>query len=323
MEPGNQTGVSGFVLLGLSREPGMQRLLFMVFLGLYLVTTLGNLLIVLAVGSDPRLHSPMYFFLANLSFADIGLTSATVPKMLADLRTQNPTISYAGCLAQLYFFMTFGALDDFLLATMAYDRFMAICHPLSYTTAMSPRHCGLLLAVCWGLTSLAALVHTLLLTRLSFCVKNSTIPHFFCDLAPLLPLSCSDPTLNRVMLLIVGTMVLVAPLGLILGSYARIVAAVLRVPSARGKHRAFSTCGSHLAVVSLFYGTAVAVYLCPPSSHSAGKDRIAAVLYTAVTPLLNPFIYSLRNRDLHRALRRSLWNRDLHETLQRALQQAP
>ncbi|XP_039768366.1 olfactory receptor 24-like, partial [Ornithorhynchus anatinus] len=304
MEPGNETGVSGFILLGLSREPGTQRLLFVVFLGLYVVTALGNLLIVLAVGSDPRLHSPMYFFLANLSFADVGLTSATVPKMLADLRTQSPTIPYAGCLAQLYFFMTFGALDDFLLATMAYDRFVAICHPLRYATAMSPWRCGLLLTVCWGLTSLAALVHTLLLSRLSFCADNPAIPHFFCDLAPLLPLSCSDPTLNWVMLLIVGTMVLVAPLGLILGSYARIVAAVLRVPSAGGKRRAFSTCGSHLAVVSLFYGTAVAVYLCPPSSRSAGKDRIAAVLYTAVTPLLNPFIYSLRNRDLHRALRR-------------------
>ncbi|XP_038603727.1 olfactory receptor 1M1-like [Tachyglossus aculeatus] len=303
MDGSNQTGVSGFVLLGLSSDPGTQRLLFVVFLGLYLVAVLGNLLIVLAVGSDPRLHSPMYFFLANLSLVDVGATSATVPRMLADLRTQSPTISYAGCLAQLYFFLLFTDLENFLLTVMAYDRLVAICRPLHYCTVMSRRHCGLLLAACWITTHLYALARTVLVDRLPFCGSHQ-IAHFYCDLNPILRLSCTRPWANQAVLWYWRGALISLPTLLILGSYARIVATVLRVPSAGGKRRAFSTCGSHLAVVLLFYGTVIGVYLFPSGAGSAEKARIAAAaLYTTVTPLLNPFIYSLRNRDLHRALR--------------------
>ncbi|XP_028910036.1 olfactory receptor 1361-like [Ornithorhynchus anatinus] len=305
----NKTGASGFILLGLSSDSEQQRLLLVLFLTLYLVTVGGNLLIVLAIGTDSHLQSPMYFFLANLSLVDVCFSSTTVPKMLTNMQTSSPAISYVGCLSQLYFFLIFSDLDNLLLAVMAYDRFMAICRPLDYATAMGPQRCVLLVAACWVITNLISLLHTILVTKLSFCADR-TIPHFFCDLAPLLQLSCSDTSVNELVVLIVGGSSIAIPFTLILISYIRIIAAVLRVPSARGRFKAFSTCGSHLAVVSLFYGTIVAVYFLPSSTQSPGKDSVAAVLYAVVTPLLNPFIYSLRNRDLHGALRRALcsWN---------------
>uniref|UniRef100_A0A6I8N3Z7 Olfactory receptor n=1 Tax=Ornithorhynchus anatinus TaxID=9258 RepID=A0A6I8N3Z7_ORNAN len=308
----NKTGASGFILLGLSSDSEQQRLLLVLFLTLYLVTVGGNLLIVLAIGTDSHLQSPMYFFLANLSLVDVCFSSTTVPKMLTNMQTSSPAISYVGCLSQLYFFLIFSDLDNLLLAVMAYDRFMAICRPLDYATAMGPQRCVLLVAACWVITNLISLLHTILVTKLSFCADR-TIPHFFCDLAPLLQLSCSDTSVNELVVLIVGGSSIAIPFTLILISYIRIIAAVLRVPSARGRFKAFSTCGSHLAVVSLFYGTIVAVYFLPSSTQSPGKDSVAAVLYAVVTPLLNPFIYSLRNRDLHGALRRALcsWNLSL------------
>ncbi|XP_007474669.1 olfactory receptor 1N2 [Monodelphis domestica] len=301
MEVKNQTTVSEFLLLGLSEQPEQQLILFGLFLVMYLVTVVGNLFIILAIGSDLHLHSPMYFFVANLSFADMSFISTTVPKMLANIWTQSQTISFEGCLTQMHFFMTFGALDDFLLGVMAYDRYVAICQPLHYAIIMSSGICILLLAVCWFLTNSAAFLHTFLMASLTFCAENR-IPHFFCDLTPLLSLSCSDTSINQLMLFIVGSIVLTAPLTLIVISYVHIISAILRIPSASGRWKAFSTCGSHLTAVSLFYGAAIGVYLCPPSTHSAGKDRIAAVLYTVVTPMLNPFIYSLRNRDMKKAL---------------------
>uniref|UniRef100_A0A8C8YHT7 G-protein coupled receptors family 1 profile domain-containing protein n=1 Tax=Prolemur simus TaxID=1328070 RepID=A0A8C8YHT7_PROSS len=305
MDKNNQSSVSEFLLLGLSEKPEQQPLLFGIFLAMYLATVVGNLLIVLAIGSDPHLHTPMYFFLANLSFADACFSSTTVPKMLVNIQTHGQTIPYGGCLAQMHFFMMFGALDDFLLGVMAYDRYVAICRPLHYSTLMSPLVCLLLLAACWLLTNLAALVHTLFMARLSFCAANA-IRHFFCDVVPLLQLSCSDTSTNQIALFTVGSVILTGPLFLIILSYACIVSTVLRVPSTSGRQKAFSTCGSHLTVVFLFYGAAVGVYLCPPSSQSEGKDRVAAVFYTVVTPMLNPFIYSLRNKDMKTALRRLL-----------------
>ncbi|XP_044120325.1 olfactory receptor 1N2-like [Neovison vison] len=298
----NQSSVTEFLLLGLSESPEQQPLLFAIFVGMYLVTVMGNLLIILAIGFDPHLHTPMYFFLANLSFADACFSSTTVPKMLVNIQRQSQTIPYGGCLAQMHFFMTFGALDDFLLGVMAYDRYVAICRPLHYSMLMRPLVCMLLLVACWLLTNLAALLHTLLMARLSFCAGNS-IHHFFCDVVPLLQLSCSDTSTNQVALFTVGSMILTGPLSLIILSYAHIISTILRVPSASGRQKAFSTCGSHLTVVFLFYGTAIGVYLFPPSSHSGGKDRVAAVFYTVVTPMLNPFIYSLRNSDMKAALR--------------------
>ncbi|XP_075384172.1 olfactory receptor 1f45-like [Tenrec ecaudatus] len=301
MNPGNQSTVSEFLLLGLSRQPQQQQILFIIFLSMYLSTILGNLLIILAISTDSRLHSPMYFFLSNLSFVDLCFSSTIVPNMLSNHILSSQAISFPGCLTQMYFFTVFIVMDNFLLAVMAYDRFVAVCHPLHYTTKMTHHLCALMVTVSWGIANLNALLHTLLMARLSFCADNK-IPHFFCDLTPLLKLSCSDTHINDLMILTAGGLVITIPLVCILISYICITAAVLRVPSTKGKFKAFSTCGSHLAVVSLFYGTIIAVYFIPPSSHSAENDIAAAVMYTVVTPMMNPFIYSLRNKDMKGAL---------------------
>ncbi|XP_055983867.1 olfactory receptor 1P1-like [Sorex fumeus] len=307
MAGGNQSNSFGFLLWGLSEQPEQQRVLFLVFLCMYLVTVTGNLLIILAIYTDKHLHMPMYFFLASLSCADILFTSTTVPKVLVNIQTQSRSISYAGCLAQLYFFLTFGDMDSFLLATMAYDRYVAICHPLHYTMIMSPRRCTLLITICWILTNIIAMTHTFLMLRLSFC-PNKIIPDFFCDLVPLMKVSCSDTKVNELLLFYLGGAVLVIPFILILISYIRIFAAILKVPSAQGRRKAFSTCGSHLAVVALFFGTVFRAYLFPSSSssNSVEGDTAAAVMYAVVTPMLNPFIYSLRNKDMKGALGRLL-----------------
>ncbi|XP_051037248.1 olfactory receptor 1361 [Phodopus roborovskii] len=297
----NQSSVSEFLLLGLSRQPQQQQLLFLLFLIMYLVTVLGNLLIILAIGTDSHLHTPMYFFLSNLSFVDVCFSSTTVPKVLANHILGSQTISFSGCLTQMYFLFELTDMDNFLLAVMAYDRYVAICHPLHYTTKMTHQLCALLVVGSWVVASLNALLHTLLMARLSFCADN-TIPHFFCDITPLLKLSCSDTHLNELMILTEGAVIMVTPFVCILISYIHITSAVLRVSSTQGRWRAFSTCSSHLAVVGLFYGTIIAVYFNPSSAHSSEKDTAATVLYTVVTPMLNPFIYSLRNRDLKGAL---------------------
>ncbi|XP_004475927.1 olfactory receptor 1F1-like [Dasypus novemcinctus] len=299
----NQSTVSEFLLLGLSRKPQQQQLLFVLFLSMYLATVLGNLLIILAISADSRLHTPMYFFLCNLSFVDICFSSTSVPKMLTNHILGIQTISFRGCLTQMYFFIVFTNMDNFLLAVMAYDRFVAISHPLHYSTKMSHQLCALLVIGSWVMSNLNSLLHTLLMARLSFCADN-TIPHFFCDVGPLLKLSCSDTHLNEMMIVTEAALIMMIPLAYILASYIHITRAVLRVPSTKGKLKAFSTCGSHLTAVSLFYGTIIAVYFNPSSSHSAEKDTAATVLYTVVTPMLNPFIYSLRNRDLKGALRK-------------------
>ncbi|KAM5329779.1 olfactory receptor 1N2-like [Glossophaga mutica] len=297
----NQTALSDFHLLGLSAQPEQQPLLFGIFLGMYLVTTVGNLLIILAISSDSHLHTPMYFFLANLSLTDACFISASIPKMLANIHTQSWTISYSECLVQLYFLILFGGLDNFLLAVMAYDRYVAICQPLYYSTAMSPQLCALMLGMCWVLSSFAALLHTLLLTRVVFCVHEA-IRHFYCDPRALLKLACSDTHINEVMMITMGLMFLTTPLMLIILSYVRISCAVFGISSSTGQRKVFSTCGSHLTVVLLFYGSLMGVYLLPSSTHSVDRESRAAVLYMVIIPMLNPFIYSLRNRDMKKAL---------------------
>ncbi|XP_045141832.1 olfactory receptor 1361-like [Echinops telfairi] len=299
----NQSNVSVFLLLGLSWQPEQQQLLFVLFLSMYLATVLGNLLIILAISTDSRLHTPMYFFLSNLSFVDVCFSSTAVPKMLVNHVLGSQTISFSGCFTQLYFLIVFAYMDNFLLAVMAYDRHVAVCHPLHYTGKMTPQLCALLVTLSWVIANLHALLHTLLMAQLSFCA-DKTIPHFFCDVVPLRKLSCSDTHLNDMMILIVAGLLMIAPFICILVSYILIACAILKVPSTKGKWKAFSTCGSHLAVVSLFYGTIIAVYFNPASSHSATTDTPATVLYTVVTPMLNPFIYSLRNKDLKGALRK-------------------
>uniref|UniRef100_A0A4X1U7Z9 G-protein coupled receptors family 1 profile domain-containing protein n=2 Tax=Sus scrofa TaxID=9823 RepID=A0A4X1U7Z9_PIG len=301
MKMENQSTVSEFLLMGLPIWPEHQGIFFTLFLGMYLTTVLGNLLIILLIRLDPHLHTPMYFFLSHLAYSDLSFSSVTVPKMLMNMQTQDQSISYAGCIAQMYFFIFFTVLDDFLLASMAYDRYVAICHPLHYTTIMRKGLCTLLVIVSWILSSADALCYTLLLTQLSFCADN-TIPHFFCDPGTLLKLSCSDTSLNELVIFTVGLAVITLPLICILISYGRIGATILRVPSTKGICKALSTCGSHLSVVSLYYGTIIGLYFFPSSSTSSDKNIISSVMYTVVTPLLNPFIYSLRNRDMKGAL---------------------
>ncbi|XP_054431651.1 olfactory receptor-like protein DTMT [Pteronotus mesoamericanus] len=299
----NQTIISYFFLQGLPIEPEQQNLFYALFLAMYLTTVLGNLLIIVLIRLDSHLQTPMYFFLSNLSFSDLCLSSVTMPKLLKNMQSQVPSIPYAGCLAQMYFFLFFGDLESFLLVAMAYDRYVAICFPLHYTTIMSPKLCVSLVALSWVLTTLHALLHTLLMARLCFCADNK-IPHFFCDISALLKLSCSDTRVNELVIFITGGLILVLPFLLIIMSYARIVSSILKVPSARGIRKAFSTCGSHLSVVSLFYGTVIGLYLCPSADNSTVKETVMAAMYTVVTPMLNPFIYSLRNRDMKGALRR-------------------
>lgn len=303
----NQTTVSDFLLLGLSEQLEEQPFLFGIFLGIYLITMMGNLLIILVIISDSHLHTPMYFFLANLSLTDICFISASIPKMLANINNQNQIISYSECLTQLYFLLLFGGLDNFLLAVMAYDRYVAICQPLHYGTVMSPQLCALMLGICWLLTNCPALIHTLLMTQVTFCAHR-VIPHFYCDPTALLKLACSDTRLNELMIIVMGLIFLTAPLMLIVLSYARISWAVFGISSPGGRWKAFSTCGSHLTVVLLFYGSLMGVYLVPPSTHSAERESKAAILYMAVIPMLNPFIYSLRNRDMKEALGKLLSN---------------
>ncbi|XP_025843696.2 olfactory receptor-like protein DTMT [Vulpes vulpes] len=298
----NQTVISEFVLLGLPIDPDQRDLFYALFLAMYVTTILGNLLIIVLIHLDSHLHTPMYLFLSNLSFSDLCFSSVTMPKLLQNMQSQVPSIPYAGCLTQMYFFLFFGDLESFLLVAMAYDRYVAICFPLHYTTIMSPKLCFSLLVLSWVLTMFHAVLHTLLMARLCFCAN--TIPHFFCDMSALLKLACSDTQVNELVIFIMGGLILVIPFLLIITSYARIVSSILKVPSARGICKVFSTCGSHLSVVSLFYGTVIGLYLCPSANNSTVKETIMAMMYTVVTPMLNPFIYSLRNKDMKGALRR-------------------
>ena len=301
MRPENQSHVSEFLLLGLPIRPEQQGMFFTLFLGVYLTTVLGNLLILLLIRLDARLHTPMSFFLSHLALTDVSFSSVTVPKMLINTQTQDQSIPYAGCIAQMYFVLLFGCIDSLLLGVMAYDRCMAICHPLHYTTIMREGLCMFLLAGSWLLSCVVALSHTILLAQLSFCV-DSIIPHVFCDLAALLKLSCSDASVNELVIFTAETAVVILPLSGVLVSYGLTGASILRVPSTKGICKALSTCGSHLSVVSLFYGTIMALYFSTSSGKSNDTDMIASLMYTVVTPMLNPFIYSLRNRDMKLAL---------------------
>lgn len=300
----NGTGVGEFLLLGITDDPQQQQILFWAFLCMYLVTVAGNTLIFLAISSDARLHTPMYFFLANLSFVDVCFTTNLIPRLLASHVAGTGTISYAHCLTQMYFLISFANVDTFLLAAMALDRFVAICYPLQYHTIITHKLCVALAATVWLCSGLISLVHTVLMSRLSFCSSVPAISHFYCDAYLLMKLACSDTRVNQRVFL--GAVVLfVAPCILIVVSYARIAVAVFQIPSAKGRHKAFSTCSSHLSVVILFYGTVLGIYIRPPDSFST-QDTVATIMYTVVTPMLNPFIYSLRNQDMKKTVIRLL-----------------
>uniref|UniRef100_A0A8C0W5W2 Olfactory receptor n=1 Tax=Castor canadensis TaxID=51338 RepID=A0A8C0W5W2_CASCN len=310
----NKTTILEFLLLGLPIPPEHQHLYYALFLAMYLTTILGNLLIIVLILLDSYLHTPMYLFLSNLSFSDLCFSSVTIPKMLQNMKRQVPSIPYAECLTQMYFFMLFGDLESFLLVAMAYDRYVAICFPLHYTSIMSPELCVWLVVLSWVLTTFHALLHILLMARLSFCEDN-VIPHFYCDISPLLKLACSDTHINELVIFIMGGLIIVIPFILIFMSYAQIISSVLKVPATQGIHKAFSTCGSHLSVVSMFYGTIIGLYLCPSANNSTVKETVMAMMYTAVTPMLNPFIYSLRNRDMRGAMGRIIWMNKNHACL--------
>ncbi|XP_004633084.1 olfactory receptor 7E24-like [Octodon degus] len=303
METYNLTSVSEFQLMGFSEDPALQSILFGLFLTMYLVTVCGNLLIILAVIYDSHFHTPMYFFLSNLSLADICFISTTVPKMIAEIQTHSTVISYLGCLMQMNLFIIFMCMDDMLLTVMAYDRFVAICHPLHYAVIMNPRLCTLLIlmSICFSL--LASQVHNFLALQLT-CFKDVKIANFFCHPSQLLTLSCSDTLIKNIVTYFAGVVFGFIPMAGILLSYFKIVSSILRIPSSGGRYKAFSTCSSHLSVVCLFYGTGLAVYLSSAVSYSPRKCMAASLMYTVVTPMLNPFIYSLRNRDFSHFLKR-------------------
>ncbi|XP_003354160.1 olfactory receptor 7A10-like [Sus scrofa] len=303
MDTGNNTQTSEIFLLGFSEEPEPQLLIYGLFLSMYLITVFGNLLIILAVSSDSHLHTPMYIFLSNLSFVDICFISTTIPKMLWNIQMQSKVITYSGCITQMYFFTLFVGLDDFLLTMMAYDRFVAICHPLHYTIIMNPQLCGLLVLVSWTVSVLHSLLQILMVLQLSFC-KDLEIPHFFCELRQMVQSACSDMFLNNIVMYFAVGLLGVGPLAGILYSYSKIVSSIHGLSSGQGKYKAFSTCASHLSVVSLFYCTCLGVYFSSAATKSSQSSATASVMYTVVTPMLNPFIYSLRNKDIKGALKR-------------------
>ncbi|XP_011932755.1 PREDICTED: olfactory receptor 7E24-like [Cercocebus atys] len=301
-DPRNLTDVSEFLLLELSEDPELQPVLAGLFLSMYLVTVLGNLLIILAVSSDSHLHTPMYFFLSNLSLTDIGFTSTTVPKVIVDIQTHSRVISYVGCLTQMSLFAVFGGMEDMLLSVMAYDRFVAICYPLYYPVIMNPCFCGFLVLLSFFLSLLDSQLHNWIALQIT-CFKDAEIPNFFCDPSQLPHLACCDTFTNNIVMYFLAAIFGFLPILGILFSYYKIVSSILRVPSSGGRYKAFSTCGSHLSVVCLFYGTGVGGYLSSDVSSYPRKGAVASVMYTVVTPMLNPFIYSLRNRDIQSALR--------------------
>ncbi|XP_047394030.1 olfactory receptor 7G2-like [Sciurus carolinensis] len=291
-----------FLLLGLTGDPTLQSLIFSLFLFMYMVTILGILLIILAVSSDSHLHTPMYFFLCSLSLNDICFITSTIPKMLLNIQTQDQSITYTGSLSQVCFVIIFAVLENFLLAVMAYDRYVSICYPLSYTTIMKLCLCVLLLLTYLSISTVDALFDTLIILRLSFCTALE-IPNFFCELPQIIKLACSDTLIDNILIYVETCIFAGLPLSGIIFSYIHIVSSILTIPSSEGKHKAFSTCGSHLSVVSLFYGTAFGVYISSAVTDSPGKTAVASVMYTVVPPMLNPFIYSLRNRDMKEAVR--------------------
>ncbi|XP_075404583.1 olfactory receptor 10A5 [Tenrec ecaudatus] len=304
MAQGNKTKASEFILMSFSSLPTeVQSLLCMTFLIIYLVTLMGNSLIILVTLADSMLQTPMYFFLRNLSFLEICFNLVIVPKMLGTLLSQDTTISFLGCAIQMYFFFFFGVAECFLLATMAYDRYVAICNPLHYPIIMSQITCAKLAAASWFPGFPVATVQTTWLFSFPFC--DTKVNHFFCDSPPVLKLVCADTTKFEIYAIIGTILVVMTPCMLILCSYTRIAAAILKIPSAKGKRKAFSTCSSHLLVVSLFYVSSSLTYFRPKSNNSPESKKLLSLSYTIVTPMLNPIIYSLRNSEVKNALSRT------------------
>nr|XP_001491678.2 olfactory receptor 2B6-like [Equus caballus] len=301
----NQSSLDDFILLGFSDRPWLETPLFVIFLVAYIFALFGNISIILVSHLDPQLDSPMYFFLSNLSFLDLCYTTSTVPQMLVNLRGPEKTISYGGCVAQLYIFLALGSTECTLLAVMAFDRYVAICKPLHYPIIMNQRHCIYMATGTWISGFANSLVQSTLTVLAPRCGQR-VMDHFFCEVPVLLKLACTDIHINEAEFNVLGALLILVPLTLILGTYVFIARAVMRIRSAESRWKAFNTCASHLLVVSLFYFTAISMYVQPPSSYSRDRGKIMALFYGIVTPTLNPFIYTLRNKDVKAALRRVL-----------------
>ncbi|KAM7108589.1 olfactory receptor 4S2-like [Ciconia maguari] len=300
----NASCVKEFILLGLSENQGVQKVCFVMFLFFYMIIVAGNLLIVITVISSQRLNSPMYFFLCYLSFIDICYSSVTAPKMIADFLIENKTISFVGCIAQLFGVHFFGCTEIFILTVMAYDRYIAICRPLHYTTLMTRRVCGRMVISSWAGGFVHSIVQTLLTTQLPFCGPNK-IDHYFCDVHPLLQLACTNTYAVGIIVVANSGMIALSCFFILVMSYIVILVS-LKSQTSEGRHKALSTCGSHITVVILFFGPCTFTYIRPSSNLS--EDKSVAVFYTVITPMLNPLIYTLRNEEVKSAMRK-LWSR--------------
>ncbi|XP_073447396.1 olfactory receptor 1E16-like [Aquarana catesbeiana] len=302
----NLTKVTFLILVGLSDHPPTMNGLFVLFLLIYLMTLIINLLIFFLVLTDYHLHNPMYFFLGNLAFLDMSYSSVTAPRLLFDLVTKSRSIYIPACTAQIFFFLYFTSSELFLLSAMSYDRYIAICYPLHYTQIMSWRVCAGMASLVWVAGCSVSLIHTLFLLRLSFC-GPTTVHNFFCDLPHLFQITCTDPFINIIVIFVAGASLGLGAFLLTFLPYVRIFSTILRIHSKTGKMKAFSTCTSHLTVVFIFYGSFIFIYLVPSSSNMYNSNKLFSVIYALINPLLNPLIYSLRNKDLMEALMRSIY----------------
>ncbi|XP_037377272.1 olfactory receptor 10AG1-like [Talpa occidentalis] len=302
---GNHTALVEFILIGFSDLPNLQGFLIGVFLIIYIIILMGNSLIIMITKIDPTLQTPMYFFLGNFSFLEICYVSVTVPRVLADLCRQYGNISLLACAIQMYFFLILADTECFILTAMAYDRYVAICNPLLYPVIMNNKLCVQLAVACW---TTAIPIHTMFISVLfssTFCGCNQ-LNHFFCDVPPVVQLVCGDTFMIEMLIYVIATIVITLPFVLILVSYGKIISTIMKLPSATGRAKAFSTCSSHLMVVTLFFGSGIIVYFRPKSTHSSGMDKFFSLFYTILTPVFNPIIYCLRNKDVNVALAKFL-----------------
>ncbi|XP_031516272.1 olfactory receptor 13G1 [Papio anubis] len=299
----NHSVVTEFIILGLTKKPELQGIIFLFFLIIYLVAFLSNMLIIIAIISNNTLHTPMYIFLLTLAVVDIICTTSIIPKMLGTTLTSENTISYAGCMSQLFFFTWSLGAEMVLFTTMAYDRYVAICFPLHYSTIMNHHMCVALLSMVMAIAVTNSWVHTALTMRLTFCGPN-TIDHFFCEMPPLLALSCSPVRINEVMVYVADITLAIGDFMLTRISYGFIIVAILRIRTVEGKRKAFSTCSSHLTVVTLYYSPVIYTYIRPASSYTFERDKVVAAPYTLVTPTLNPMVYSFQNREMQEGIRK-------------------
>ncbi|XP_037694300.1 olfactory receptor 8H1-like [Choloepus didactylus] len=304
----NNTNIPDFILMGLTDSEETQCVLFLLFLLMYLISLLGNAGMILIIHLDLQLHTPMYFFLSHLSFLDLSNSTIIIPKTLENLQTSNKYISFIGCFTQMYFCAFLTVSEFFLLSSMAYDRYVAICNPLQYPVVMSRRLCSTLITVSYLIGGIESLAIVLYINSLHFCNSN-VISHFFCDITPVLALSCTVTLSIEIMIIIFASFNVMFTFITISVSYGSILCTILKINSTSGKHKAFSTCASHLLGISIFYGTTIFIYIKPKKSYSLGKDQVSSVFYTMVVPMLNPFIYSLRNREVKNALIRVMQKR--------------